>query len=126
MLILFTLQESPQASTGFSPFELLYERQPQGLLEVLEGERKEPGEPAVQEAEPYMAQLQQHLHTLRQLACNNLARAQAAQKGRYDQGTQDCSNQETKYWSLAKRWQPHGESMAGALPGDPSPGALVL
>ena len=32
--ILFAVKEVPQASTGFSPFELLHGRRPRGLLEV--------------------------------------------------------------------------------------------
>lgn len=33
--LLFTVWEVPQASMGFSPLELLYGQQPQGILEVL-------------------------------------------------------------------------------------------
>ncbi len=33
--LLFAVREVPQASTGFSPFELLYGRQPRGVLDVL-------------------------------------------------------------------------------------------
>ena len=33
--VLFAYREVPQASTGFSPFKLLYGRDPQGLLDVL-------------------------------------------------------------------------------------------
>lgn len=47
-----------------------------------------PKEPKTQEAEPYVAQLQQHLQTIQQLAYENFARAQVAQKMRYDRGTQ--------------------------------------
>lgn len=33
--LLFAMREVPQASPGFSPFELLYGRQPRGILDVL-------------------------------------------------------------------------------------------
>ncbi len=32
--VLFGVREIPQASTGFTPFELLFGRQPRGLLDV--------------------------------------------------------------------------------------------
>ncbi|KAL1263245.1 hypothetical protein QQF64_005984 [Cirrhinus molitorella] len=32
--VLFGIREVPQASTGFTPFELLFRRQPRGLLDV--------------------------------------------------------------------------------------------
>lgn len=33
--LLFAVQETPQASIGMAPFELLYRRRPRGLMEVL-------------------------------------------------------------------------------------------
>lgn len=32
--VLFSVREVPEASTGFTPFELLFARQPRGLLHV--------------------------------------------------------------------------------------------
>lgn len=61
--ILFILRESPQSSTGFSPFELLYGRRPQRLLETLGAGVVEQPKSGSQEATEYLTQLQQHLHT---------------------------------------------------------------
>ncbi len=33
--LLFAVREVPQASIGFSPFKLLYSRQPRGVLDVI-------------------------------------------------------------------------------------------
>lgn len=42
--LLFAIQESPQATLGFSPFELVYGYQPQELLDVVcEGWEKQDG-----------------------------------------------------------------------------------
>lgn len=60
-LVLFTLRGSPQASTGFSPFALLYGRQPCGLLKVRGEGAEGPEEPKACAAEQYVAQLQDHL-----------------------------------------------------------------
>ena len=38
--LLFAYREVPQASTGFSPFELLYDRDIRGPLDILKGNNK--------------------------------------------------------------------------------------
>lgn len=48
--ILFTLWESPQASTGFAPFELVYRRKPRGLLELSEEQPSEDRDLAPQDS----------------------------------------------------------------------------
>lgn len=41
--VLFTVREVPQASMGFSPFELLFGRKPWGVLDLVElGGRSKP------------------------------------------------------------------------------------
>lgn len=74
--ILFTLRESPQASTGFSPFELLYGRWPRGLLKVLDRAPVPPAAEATTAPDQYVTRLAQHLQTVRQAAQANLGRAQ--------------------------------------------------
>lgn len=85
--ILFALRESPQASTGFSPFELLYGCWPRGILEVIEGGGPGPGEAEPSNPATYVNQVHRHLETLHQAARENLLQAQETQKARYDQGT---------------------------------------
>lgn len=74
-------------------FKLVYGRKPRGLLEILDGRPAASGEPAPQEAGLYVAQLREHLETIRELTQENLARAQTAQKTRYDRGTCERSLQ---------------------------------
>lgn len=87
--ILFALRESPQTSTGFSPFELVYGRTPRGILKVLEGKGSAPVEDEPPDPATYVGQLHQHLETLHQAARANLLQAQKEQKTRYDQGSRE-------------------------------------
>ncbi|XP_057214591.1 uncharacterized protein LOC130569165 [Triplophysa rosa] len=61
--LLFAVREVPQASTGFSPFELLYGRQPRGVLDVLR-EVWEDGPSASKNQIQYVMDLRTKLHTL--------------------------------------------------------------
>lgn len=83
--ILFTIREVPQASTGLSPFELLFGRRPRGILDLLcdqwTGQKVNWGE----RREIDIEGLQEKLKKLGEWARTNLAAAQEEQKGRYDQ-----------------------------------------
>lgn len=72
-VLLFALWEVPQASTAFSPFELLYGRQPGGILDQ---EDREAQETQVLGTTHYLLQLQEHLQALGAFAQENLLRAQ--------------------------------------------------
>lgn len=63
---MFAIREVPQASTGFSPFELLYGRQSRGVLDVLR-EAWEEGPTNVKNAIQYVLDLREKLHTLGRL-----------------------------------------------------------
>uniref|UniRef100_A0A8C4X6A1 Gypsy retrotransposon integrase-like protein 1 n=1 Tax=Erpetoichthys calabaricus TaxID=27687 RepID=A0A8C4X6A1_ERPCA len=77
-LVLFAYWEVPQASTGFSPFELLYGHQPRGLLDMLkEGWEAEPL-PSNNVLE-YIAQLRDRLEHIRPLLKEHMMRVQSAQ-----------------------------------------------
>ena len=81
--VLFAYREVPQASTGFSPFELLYGREVRGPLDVLRETWEEPtsgGENVIS----YVLSMREKLATMSAIARENMERAQATQKTWYD------------------------------------------
>ncbi len=84
--LLFAYREVPQASTGFSPFELLYGHEVRGPLTIL----KEVWEGDCGKSEPtnivsFVLQMRERLEKMRALAQTHLAEAQRHQKTWYDQ-----------------------------------------
>ena len=74
----------PQASTGLSPFELLYGRSVRWPLDIL----RETWEASTKSSESivsYVLMMREKLSTMTQLVQGNLSRAQANQKQWYDQ-----------------------------------------
>ncbi len=88
--LLFAVREVPQASTGFSPFELLYGRQPRGVLDVLR-ETWEEGPSESKNEIQHVLDLRTKLHTLGQLSMENLLQAQDKQSRLYNLGTRLCN-----------------------------------
>ncbi len=83
--LLFAYREVPQASTGFSPFELLYGRDVRGPLALLQ-EMWE-GNPEREESTSvvsYVLQMREQLQSMTTLAQNHLAEAREQQKTWYD------------------------------------------
>ncbi|KAI5617023.1 hypothetical protein C0J50_23276 [Silurus asotus] len=80
--LLFAVREVPQASTGFSPFKLLYGRKPRGVLDVLR-ENWEEGPSNAKNEIQYVLDLRAKLHTLGQLTMENLLQAQERQSRLY-------------------------------------------
>lgn len=85
--LLFAMREVPQASTGFSPFELLYGCQPHGVLDVREAWEERPSN-SLSEIQ-YVMDLRVELHTLGRLSMENLLQAQDKQCRLYDKGTRE-------------------------------------
>ncbi len=83
--LLFAVREVPQASTGFSPFELLYGRQPRGVLDVIK-EAWEEGPSNSRSEIQYVLDLRAKLHTLGRLSMGNLLQAQDRQSQLYNRG----------------------------------------
>ncbi len=83
--LLFAVREVPQASTGFSPFELLYGRQPRGVLDVIK-ESWEEGPSNSRSEILYILDLRAKLHMLGRLSMENLLQAQDRQTRLYNRG----------------------------------------
>ena len=84
--LLFAYREVPQASTGFSPFELVYGHEVRGplflLREIWEGESRR-GEPV--NVLSHVMQMRERLEKMGTLAQSHMADAQRNQKFWYDQ-----------------------------------------
>lgn len=79
---LFAIREVPQASTGFSPFEL-YGQQPRGILDIFKEEWEMT--PQTEKAPAsHLEALRRKLQILAQLAQEELAKTQGDQKRWYD------------------------------------------
>ncbi|XP_069506791.1 uncharacterized protein [Ambystoma mexicanum] len=82
-LILMVLRDTPQSSTGFSPFELLFGRQPRTILDLVKEDWENTKETSLTE---YAEDLKKHLSTLRGLAESHLSIAQDRQEKTYNKG----------------------------------------
>lgn len=85
--LLFSLREVPQASAGFSPFELLYPQKPRGLLEIAKESLEE--QPC-----PHRT-LNEHVETMRErmvaafpIVREHMEKAQREQQATYNRPTQ--------------------------------------
>ncbi|XP_062418320.1 uncharacterized protein LOC134129059 [Pungitius pungitius] len=83
--LLFAVREVPQASTGFSPFELLFGRSPRGVLDLIKESWEEGPSPGKNEIQ-YVLDLRAKLHTLGRMSRENLLQAQERQQRLYDRG----------------------------------------
>ena len=81
--LLFTYREVPQASTGFSPFELLYGRDVHGPLDILK-ESWEASKKSNESVVSYVLSTQEKLRKMTEIVQENLSKAQGKQKMWYD------------------------------------------
>ena len=86
--LLFAYREVPQASTGFSPFELLYGRDVRGPLDILR-ESWESSEKSDENIISYVLSTRDRLSKMAELVQENLSKAQARQKSWYDKNARD-------------------------------------
>ena len=81
--LLFSYGEVPQASTGFSPFELLYGRSVHGPMDVLRETWEARGD-SEESVVSHVLLMQERLAKMTELVQENLGRAQKVQKTWYD------------------------------------------
>ena len=92
--VLFAYREVPQASTGFSPFELLYGRTVRGPIQILkELWTKEIQEEEVKTSYQYVVELRERLDQTLKIAKESLENSQVRYKKYFDRKTKDRSFQ---------------------------------
>ncbi len=83
--LLFAYREVPQASTGFSPFELVYGRHARGPLDILrESWIAEKG--SKESVVSHIICVRERMEEMMKMVANNLTSAQQTQKTWYDKG----------------------------------------
>lgn len=87
--LLFAYREVPQASTGFSPFELLYGKVVRGPLDVLKETWEEPSTATPKNVISYVLQMRDKLAQYAVMVKENMAEAQKIQKGWYDRHSRE-------------------------------------
>ena len=88
LYLLFAYREVPQASTGFSPFELLYGWDVRGPLDILR-ESWESSQKSDENIISYVLSTRDKLSNMAELVQENLSKAQARQKSWYDKNARD-------------------------------------
>ena len=85
--VLFAVREVPQASTGFSPFELLYGRRPRGILDLAKEAWESQPSPHRTTLD-HVEQVRDRLAQVWPIVRDHLRRAQQAQARVYNRGAQ--------------------------------------
>ena len=86
-IVLFAIREVPQASTGFSPFELLYARRPRGLLDLAKEDWESRTSPH-RTVTDHMEQVRDRMAQVWPIVRDHLRLAQQAQARVYNRGAQ--------------------------------------
>ncbi|KAJ8333951.1 hypothetical protein SKAU_G00412700 [Synaphobranchus kaupii] len=85
--VLFAIREVPQASTGFSPFELLYGRRPRGLLDLAKEAWEQQPSPHRTMVE-HVEEVRERMATIWPMVREHMAEAQTAQARVCNRGAQ--------------------------------------
>ncbi len=85
--VLFGIREVPQASTGSTPFELLFGRQPRGLLDVAKVAWEQQPAPHRSVIE-HVKEMRERIDRVMPLVREHLVKAQQAQQRHYNRAAQ--------------------------------------
>ncbi|KAI2667949.1 Retrovirus-related Pol polyprotein from transposon 17.6 [Labeo rohita] len=85
--VLFGVREVPQASTSFTPFELLFGRQPRGLLDVAR-DAWEQQPVALRSVVEHVTQMREKIERVMPMVREHLVKAQQAQQRHYNRAAQ--------------------------------------
>ena len=86
--LLFAYREVPQATTGFSPFELLYGRDVRGPLDVLR-ESWESHQRSSDSIVSYVLTMREKMEKMSEIVQENISKAQRYQKKWYDKNARE-------------------------------------
>ena len=82
-MVMFAYREVPQASTGFSPFELIYGRDVRGPLDILR-DNWLPSQQGPSDAATYVTQLHERMQRAKAIVRKHCQQVQEKQKAWYD------------------------------------------
>ncbi len=103
--VLFGIREVPQASTGFTPFKLLFGRQPRGLLDVAKEAWEQ--QPAVHRSViEHVREMRERIDRVMPLVREHLSKAQQASTAPLQPGGPATG--------IPSRWSSHGPSPTAA------------
>jgi len=87
--LLFAYREVPQATTGFSPFELLYGRSVRGPLSIVKSMWSEGDKNEEKTYYQYFIELREHIQETLKIAKEEIDKAHHSQKSYYDRKTKE-------------------------------------
>ncbi|KAL0149347.1 hypothetical protein M9458_055385 [Cirrhinus mrigala] len=118
--VLFSIREVPQASTGFTPFELLFGRQPRGLLDVArEAWEQQPA--AYRTVIEHVRDMRSKIDRVMPLVREHLVKSQQAQQRLYNRAAQPREQAIQLYHvNLLKKWVGDRDQMAALTLQEPA------
>ncbi|KAI2667414.1 Retrovirus-related Pol polyprotein from transposon 17.6 [Labeo rohita] len=136
--VLFGIREVPQASTGFTPFELLFGCQPRGLLDVAREAWEQQQPTPLCSVVEHMREMRERIEKVMPLVREHVVKAQQSQQRLYNRAAQPrefkpgdkvmvlvptaaCRQQEEQLYhvNLLKRWVGTREQLSASAHTDP-------